>query len=93
MRSLKRLVWEEKYLLLATYKFVLPDTDATVNRPPLGCIAIYQLALTYGLRFRLHEVILEIHNKYELVPTQIASASCHNICSFIAIYEVRKFAA
>jgi len=50
------------------YKFVLPDADAMVNKLPLGCIAIYWVALTYGLRFPLYEVILEILMNYKLAP-------------------------
>jgi len=55
-RSLKRLAVEEKYLLPAGYKFVILNTNATVNKPPPDCIGMYRAALIYDLRFPLHEV-------------------------------------
>ena len=66
LRSLKRTTLQEKYFLPMGYEFVIPDTKTTVNKPPLGCIAIYRAALAYGLGFPLHKIILEILNKYEL---------------------------
>jgi len=39
--TLKRLTLEEKYLLSARYRFIIPDADAIVNKPPSRCIAIY----------------------------------------------------
>jgi len=64
--SLKRLALEEKYLLPAGYKFIIPKADATVNKPPPKCIAIYWGTFSYGIWFPLHAVIMEILNKYEL---------------------------
>ena len=64
--TLKRLTPEEKYLLPAGYKFTIPNADATVNKLPSTCIAIYQAAFLYGVRFPLHLVIIAILNKYEL---------------------------
>ena len=49
---------------------------------------VYRAALNYGLRFPLHPVIREILNKYKLAPAQIVPMSWHNICSFIATYEL-----
>ena len=63
-----------------------------MNRSSPGCIAIYWVALKYDLRFPLHEVILEILNKYELAPTQIVPTSWHNICFFIVTCELTKLA-
>ena len=40
VRILKRPALEEKYLIAAGSKFVIPDLDAMVNRLPLGHIAI-----------------------------------------------------
>ena len=88
--TLKRPTLEEKYLLLAGYRFIIPKAGATVNKPPLKCIAIYQAAFSYGLRFLLHPVIVEILSKYELVPTQIVPMSWHNVCSFIATCELHR---
>lgn len=88
MRTLKRLVLEKKYLLLVGYKFNIPDPNATVNKPPPGCIVIYRAAFSYGLRFPLHKVIVEILNKYELAPSQVMPTSWHNVCSFIATCEL-----
>jgi len=68
VQPLKRPTLEEKRLLPAGNKFVLPDADATTNRPPTGYIAIYQASLMYFMRFPLYEVILEFLNKYELAP-------------------------
>jgi len=73
--SLKRPTLEEKYLLSTGYKFIIPDADATVNKPPSKCIAIYRAAFSYGVRFPLHPVIMEILNKYELAPAQIVPTS------------------
>ncbi|KAJ8425245.1 hypothetical protein Cgig2_015852 [Carnegiea gigantea] len=86
--SLKRQVLEEKYLLPTGYKFIIPDADATVNKPPSKCIAIYWAAFSYDVRIPLHPVIVEILNKYELAPTQIVPTSWHNICSFIIMCEL-----
>ncbi|KAJ8434594.1 hypothetical protein Cgig2_025020 [Carnegiea gigantea] len=47
MASLKRPTLEEKYLLPAGYKFIIPEVDATVNKPPPKCIAIYRVAFSY----------------------------------------------
>jgi len=41
MSSLKRLNLEEKYLLSAGYRFMLPEADATVNKPDAKYIAMY----------------------------------------------------
>ena len=60
-----------------------------VNRTSPGCTAIYRVAFSYNLRFPMHMVIVEILNKYELAPVQIVPTSSHNICSFIATYELR----
>ena len=86
--SLKRLALEDKYLLPTGYTFVLPEVDATVNKPPPKCIAIYWEGFSYGVRFSLHPVIVDILNKYELAPAQIIPTSWHNICSFIATCEL-----
>lgn len=64
--SLKRLTLEEKYLLHAGYKFIIPDTDAIIKKPPSKCIAVYRVTFTYGVRFPLPPIIVEILNKYEL---------------------------
>jgi len=45
---------------------LIPNPNVMMNRPPLGYVVIYRVALTYGLRFPLHKVILKIINKYEL---------------------------
>ena len=60
----------------------------TVNEPPTKCIAVYRAALNYGFRFSHHPVIVEILNKYELVPVQVVPTSWHNICSYIATCEL-----
>ncbi|KAJ8423526.1 hypothetical protein Cgig2_030021 [Carnegiea gigantea] len=73
--SLTRLALEEKYLLPAGYRFVLPEADATVNKPPAKCIAMYQATFSYGVRFLLHLMIMDILNKYDLVPAQTAPTS------------------
>jgi len=86
--SLKRSALEEKYLLPAEYRFVLPKADATVNKPPANCIAMYQATFSYGVRFLLHLVIVNILNKYDLAPVQIVPTSWQNICSFIATCEL-----
>ena len=67
--TLKRPTLEEKYLLPAEYKFIIPDPDATGNKLPPGCIAICQGTFSYSLRFPLQLVIVETLNKYELAPT------------------------
>ncbi|KAJ8441270.1 hypothetical protein Cgig2_013685 [Carnegiea gigantea] len=85
----ERSTLEEKYLLPAVYKFIIPNPDATINESPPGCIVIYQVAFCYGLRFPLHMVIVEILNKYELAPAQVVPMSWHNVCSFIATCELR----
>ena len=67
-RTINRPTLEEKYLLPTGYKFIIPDPDAIVNRPPPRWITVYRVAFSYSLRFRLHKVIVKILNKYELVP-------------------------
>ena len=69
---------EEKYLLIVGYKFIIPDVDVTVNRPPSKCIAIDWVALSY-------EPIL---NKYNFAPAQIVPTNWHNICFYIAKCEL-----
>jgi len=66
--TLKKHVLEEKYLLSAGYEFIIPDVDTFVNSPPPRCIAIYRAAFLYELRFPLYPVIIEILNKYDIVP-------------------------
>ena len=61
--SLKRMALEKKYLLFAGYSFVIPEPDATVNKPPSNCIVIYRVAFNYGVRFPLHPVNVEIFEK------------------------------
>ncbi|KAJ8426959.1 hypothetical protein Cgig2_027683 [Carnegiea gigantea] len=90
MVSLKRPTLEDNYLLPAGYRFVPSEVDTTVSKPPAKCIVIYRVALTYGLRFPLHPVIMDILNKYELALAQIVPTSWHNICSFIATYELHR---
>ncbi|KAJ8424806.1 hypothetical protein Cgig2_025390 [Carnegiea gigantea] len=51
--SLKRMALEEKYLLPLGYKFIIHDVDCTLNKPPSMCIAIYQVAFSYDVRFLL----------------------------------------
>ncbi|KAJ8431187.1 hypothetical protein Cgig2_010219 [Carnegiea gigantea] len=80
---------EKQYLLSAGYTFIIPKADATVNELPAKCIAVYYVALNYGLRFPLHLVIEEILNKYKLVPVQVVPTSWHNICFFIATCKLR----
>jgi len=87
--KLKRSALEKQYLLPAEYSFVIPGAESTVNEPPTKCLAVYRVALRYGLHFPLHPVIKEILNKYELVFAQIVPTSWHNICSFIATCELR----
>ena len=72
---LKRPTLEEKYLLFLRYKFIIPDGDATVNKPPSKCIVIFRAAFSHGLRFPLHTVIMAILNKYELAPAQVMPTS------------------
>jgi len=91
MASLKRPTLEDKYLLLAGYRFVLPEAHAAVNKPPANCVVIYRAAFTYDLRFLLYPVNVDILNKYELAPVQIVPISWHNICSLIAMCELRRF--
>ena len=79
---------EKQYLLPAGYTFINLEADATMNELPTKCIAVYRVALKYGLKFLLHLVIEEILNKYELVPVQVVTTSWHNICSFIVTYEL-----
>ncbi|KAJ8428638.1 hypothetical protein Cgig2_017137 [Carnegiea gigantea] len=67
---LKRTALEKQYLLPAGYTFVIPEEDATVNEPPVKCIAVYYAALNYGLQFPLHLMIEQILNKYESASTQ-----------------------
>ncbi|KAJ8422196.1 hypothetical protein Cgig2_000661 [Carnegiea gigantea] len=88
--SLKWSVLEEKYLLPVGYRFVLLEVDATVNKPPAKCIAMYRTTFTYGVRFPLLPMIADIQNKYDLVPAQIMPMSCHNICSFIATCKLHR---
>lgn len=73
--SLKRSALEEKYLLPAGYKFIIPDTNATVNKLPSNYIAIYRAAFSYDVRFPLLPVIMKILNKYELAPERIVPTS------------------
>ena len=86
--TLKRTILEKQYLLPATYTFIIPKADATVNEPSAKCFAVYHTALNYGLRFPLHPIIEDILNKYELAPTQVVPTSWHNICSFITTCEL-----
>ncbi|KAJ8434359.1 hypothetical protein Cgig2_031605 [Carnegiea gigantea] len=86
---LKRLSLEGKYLPSAGYRFDIPDTDATINKSPPKCIVIYHAAFSYGVRFLLHPVIVEILDKYKLALVQIVPMSWHNICSFVATCELR----
>ena len=72
---LKRLALKKQYLLPAGYTFMILEVDATVNEPPIKCIAAYRVALSYGLRFPLYPVIEEILNKYELAPVQVVPTS------------------
>ncbi|KAJ8428712.1 hypothetical protein Cgig2_028195 [Carnegiea gigantea] len=90
MASLKRPTAEDKYLLPARYRFVLPEVDGTINTPPAKCIAAYRAAFSYGLRFPLHLVMMDILNKYELATAQITPTSWHNICSVIAMCELHR---
>jgi len=46
MASLKEPALEDKYLLPTGYKFVLPEADATINKSPSKCIAIYRATFT-----------------------------------------------
>ncbi|KAJ8428578.1 hypothetical protein Cgig2_031372 [Carnegiea gigantea] len=73
--SLKGPALEKKYLLLAGYRFVLLEADAMVNKPPSKCIVMYQVASSCDVMFPLHSVIVDILNKYELVPAQIVPKS------------------
>ena len=73
--TLKRLALEKIYLLPVGYKFIIPDADATVNRLPSKRIAIYPAAFSYGVRFPLHPVIVEILKKYKLALVQIVPTS------------------
>ena len=68
--------------------FCNSEANATVNDQPAESIAIYRVALNYGLRFPLHPVIEDILNKYELAPTQVVPMSWYNICSFITTCEL-----
>ena len=79
--KLKRLALEKQHLLPGGYAFVIPEVDATMDEPPAKCIAVYRVALNYGLRFPFHPMIVEILNKYELAPAQVVPTSWHNICS------------
>jgi len=51
IHPLKRPALEEKYLLPAGYHFIIPDADATVNKPPSKCTVIYPAAFSYGVWF------------------------------------------
>ncbi|KAJ8436718.1 hypothetical protein Cgig2_027389 [Carnegiea gigantea] len=64
--TLKRTTLEKKYLIPAGYSFVILEANATVNKLPAKCIAVYRAALNYDLRCPLHLVIKDILNKYEL---------------------------
>ena len=85
----KRTALEKKYLLPAGYSFIIPEADAMANELPNKCIAIYRATFNHGVRFPLYLGIVEILNKFELVPAQIVPTSWHNICSFIATCELR----
>jgi len=84
---LKRPTLEEKHLLLARYRFVLPEADATMNRPSANCMVMYRAAFTYSVRFSLHPVMVDILNKYNLASVQIVPTSWHNTCSFTVTCE------
>ena len=88
MSILKRSSLEEKYLLSVGYRFVIPNANAIVNKPPPKCIVIYRVAFSYEVRFLHHPIIVKILNKYELAVPQIVPMSWHNICSFIVTCEL-----
>jgi len=69
--KLKRSAFEKQHLLPAEYSFMIHEADATMNEPPAKCIAVYRVALNYGLHFPLLPVIWEILNKYELAPRKL----------------------
>jgi len=50
----------------------------------------YRATFTYSVRLSLHPVIMDILNKNDLAPVQIVPMLWHNICSFIATYELRR---
>ena len=85
---MKRRTLEKQYLLPVEYTFVIPEPDVIVNEPPTKCIAVYQAALNYSLKFPLHPVIKDVLNKYELAPALVVPTSSHNICSFSATCEL-----
>ncbi|KAJ8421146.1 LOW QUALITY PROTEIN: hypothetical protein Cgig2_027444 [Carnegiea gigantea] len=58
--TLKRTTLEKEYLLPVGYTFVIPEPDVTIKEPLAKCIAVYQAALNYSLRFPLHPVIVDI---------------------------------
>jgi len=74
MSFLKKSSLEEKHLVPTGYRFVVPKADATVNKLPAKCITMYRAAFTYGIRFSLYLVIVEILNKNDL-----ACANCTHV--------------
>ncbi|KAJ8436354.1 hypothetical protein Cgig2_009919 [Carnegiea gigantea] len=90
--TLQRPTLEKKYLLPAGYKFIIPDADAIINRPPSKCIVIYRTAFSCGVRFLLHPIIVEILSKYELALAQIMPMSWRNICSFMETCVLHRLA-
>ncbi|KAJ8435863.1 hypothetical protein Cgig2_028571 [Carnegiea gigantea] len=49
MASLKRPELGEKYLLPTGYRFIIPEANTTINKPPSKCIASYRVAFSTTL--------------------------------------------
>ena len=63
------------YFIPVDFEIKLFDLGGRVDRPPVGCLGVYEEALKADLHFSLHSFVVQLMNVYHLLPAQIMSNS------------------
>ena len=74
--------FEVKFSFRRNYRVLIPSPTDTVDKPPLGCVAVYLEALELELRFPLPKIIMEILCTYDVSIAQLIPNAWASILSF-----------
>ena len=64
--------------------WLLRAVERVQNCPP-GTLAIYEEDLAAGLRFPFHDLVVQVLNRYRIIPAQLAPNSFRLIVGFVVL--------
>ena len=74
-----------KYTIPDEFHLLLSRAGERVQNCPPGTLAIYEEDLATGLRLPFHDLIIQVLNRYRVVPAQLAPNSFRLIVGFVVL--------